>query len=630
MMRPTKAESEGMSRAAKKRAKKKQKNSLDPKPQQNEEEAPPRKKKKNLSEEDVKADKKAKKVKKKVAEAKEDSDQSDDDAMPDEPEDENDEEIDEIVQDLVTKLTPAQILLLDQVDDNEATKEMNGETIDLRDLLQEVTAKQRASCLFQSILDKTPLDEFYAEYWEQKPLLIQPSAPNRFKGFLSLSSIKDMVSNYPLAYGRDVNITRYDDTIGEGVKRRVTLDQLSDKDPVIADAKDVWANFENGNTIRLLCPHQYNDNVHCLLSTLEFELGCMVGANAYLTPSGESQGFAPHYDDIEAFVLQLEGAKHWRVYAPLTKAETLPRASSTDYTEKDLKDVEPVLDVLLNPGDVLYMPRGWIHQAVTTPTNKHSLHLTVSAMQKWSWVDYLDILLPEALEAAAASETSTSLREGLPRNFLDYMGTVHEEPEAPEGLKQAMTAYGGDDPPSRDTLIKNALRQAFAEETKKRILRVSKEALNMVDAACDQIGKRFLSDRLPPSFTETEKSLTSEKRKENGGKIWPNTMVRLARPGIARLALEDGKAVLYHCVDNARVYRGNPLSPLEFELDDAPALEALLTTVEPRWIQVQDLIHDDIEDKMEIAQTLFDEGILAMLQTDKPDKSVQTGIHKKK
>ena len=628
-MRPTKPESEGMSRAAKKRAKKKEKNHLEPKAQQNEEEALPRKKK-NLSKQDVTPDKKAKKVKLEIVKAMEGSDQSEDDAMPDEPKDENDEEIDDIVQDLLSKLTLAQILLLEQVNDNEATKEMNGEAINLRDLLQEVTVKQRARCLFQSILDKMPVDEFYGEYWEQKPLLIQPSAPNRFKGFLSLPSIKYMVSNYPLAYGRDINITRYDDIIGEGVKRRVTLDQLSDNDPVIADAKDVWANFESGNTIRLLCPHQYSDNVHCLLSTLEFELGCMIGANAYLTPSGESQGFAPHYDDIEAFVLQLEGSKHWRVYAPLNKAEALPRVSSTDYTENDLKDVEPVLDVLLSPGDVLYMPRGWIHQAVTTPTNKHSLHLTISAMQKWSWVDYLDILLPEALEAAAASDTSTSLREGLPRNFLDYMGTVHEETEAPEGLKQAMAAYGGEDPPSRATLINNALRQAFVDEAKKRILRVSKEALNMVDAACDQIGKRFLSDRLPPSFTETEKLLTSEKRKENGGKIWPNTMVRLVRPGIARLALEDGKAVLYHCVDNSRVYRGNPLSPLEFELDDAPALEALLTTVEPRWIQVQDLIHDDIEDKLEIAQTLFDEGILAMLQTDKPDKSVQTGIHKKK
>ena len=47
----------------------------------------------------------------------------------------------------------------------------------------------------------------------------------------------------------------------------------------------------------------------------------------YLTPAG-SQGFAPHYDDIEAFVLQLEGKKHWRLYSPRNKEEVLPRFSS--------------------------------------------------------------------------------------------------------------------------------------------------------------------------------------------------------------------------------------------------------------------------------------------------------------
>jgi lysine-specific demethylase/histidyl-hydroxylase NO66 len=169
------------------------------------------------------------------------------------------------------------------------------------------------------------------------------------------------------------------------------------------------------------------------------------------------------------------------------------------------------------------------------------------------------------------------------------------------------------------------MREEFREAAKKRIVRVSKEALSMLDAACDQIGKRFISDRLPPAFTATEMASTSESRTENGGKIFPNTLCRLARPGIARLALEEGKAVLYHCVDNSRVYQGNPLSPMEFEMDDAPALELLLTTVEPRWIQVQDLIHDDIEEKMEIAQALYDEGILSILQTEKPDRSVQVG-----
>ena len=51
-----------------------------------------------------------------------------------------------------------------------------------------------------------------------------------------------------------------------------------------------------------------------MLSNLEHEFGCMVGSNAYLTPGGNTnQGFAPHYDDIEALILQLEGYKHWRV-----------------------------------------------------------------------------------------------------------------------------------------------------------------------------------------------------------------------------------------------------------------------------------------------------------------------------
>jgi lysine-specific demethylase/histidyl-hydroxylase NO66 len=47
----------------------------------------------------------------------------------------------------------------------------------------------------------------------------------------------------------------------------------------------------------------------------------------YLTPPN-TQGFAPHYDDIEAFILQLEGKKHWRLYSPRTDSEVLARFSS--------------------------------------------------------------------------------------------------------------------------------------------------------------------------------------------------------------------------------------------------------------------------------------------------------------
>jgi len=279
----------------------------------------------------------------------------------------------------------------------------------------------------------------------------------------------------------------------------------------------------------------------------------------------------------------------------------------------------------------------------------HSLHLTVSIMQNWSWVDLLELVMPEAMEAAAKSTTSTSLREGLPRNFLSYMGAIHDledddDDALPEGLKQLAklqnesSAKGDDgnnnnaeDSNNEDAEEKRRSRHVrlmqtkFRAEAKKKVMRICKEAMGMLDAACDQIAKRFLSDRLPPHLSNNELSLTSDNRAENGGKIWPNTMIRLIRPNIARLVLEDGKAVLYHCGDNSRVFHGNPLSPMEFELDDAPAIEMILKTTDPHWICVNDLIHGDIEDKMEIAQVLFNEGILTMLQTDLPDKSVQRG-----
>ena len=70
---------------------------------------------------------------------------------------------------------------------------------------------------------------------------------------------------------------------------------------------------------------------------------------------------------------------------------------------------------------------------------------------------------------------------------------------------------------------------------------VFKQATTMITAAWDEMGKRHLSNRLPPTFTPRESSLTQENRSENGGRIWPNTLVRLARPGVARLVVEDAK-----------------------------------------------------------------------------------------
>lgn len=139
----------------------------------------------------------------------------------------------------------------------------------------------------------------------------------------------------------------------------------------------------------------------------------------------------------------------------------------------------------------------------------------------------------------------------------------------------------------------------------------------MIDAACDQLAVRHMSERQPPSLTPKELMNTVKAPDGESKSIMPNTMCRIVRPGIARIVVEEGKAILYHCLDNSREFQGNPLSPMEFEMDDGPALEQLLTTTEPHWILVNDLYHDSIEDKVAVAQALYDEGILAIHESEK-------------
>lgn len=77
----------------------------------------------------------------------------------------------------------------------------------------------------------------------------------------------------------------------------------------------VWDYYSNGCSIRMLNPQAFVKKILALNTTLQEYFGCFVGSNVYLTPP-DSQGFAPHYDDIEAFVLQIEGKKQWKVYRP--------------------------------------------------------------------------------------------------------------------------------------------------------------------------------------------------------------------------------------------------------------------------------------------------------------------------
>jgi bifunctional lysine-specific demethylase and histidyl-hydroxylase NO66 len=81
-----------------------------------------------------------------------------------------------------------------------------------------------------------------------------------------------------------------------------------DKPHEVACTSTVWKLFAQGWSVRILHPQRWCDRLCGVMSRLEDFFGQGIGCNAYLTPPA-SQGFAPHWDDIDAFIVQLEGSK---------------------------------------------------------------------------------------------------------------------------------------------------------------------------------------------------------------------------------------------------------------------------------------------------------------------------------
>lgn len=81
--------------------------------------------------------------------------------------------------------------------------------------------------------------------------------------------------------------------------------------------------------------------------------------------------------------------------------DVLARDSSPNLKAEDLG--EPFMEVTLNAGDLLYFPRGTIHEG-RTDSEQHSLHITISVYQHTAYADLLGHILPAALKKAAESD----------------------------------------------------------------------------------------------------------------------------------------------------------------------------------------------------------------------------------
>jgi len=180
---------------------------------------------------------------------------------------------------------------------------------------------------------------FLRRHWQKRPLLVRRALPG-FRGAVDASALAALAARADVE-SRLVERRRGRWRVTEGPLPRTLLRALPSRDWTVLVS---GLNLHVPSAERLLrrfgfLPYARLDDV-------------MV---SYAAPGG---GVGPHYDSYDVFLLQGPGRRVWRLSRPRAFAE-VPGAPL-----RLIAGFAPEEELLVEPGDLLYLPPGWGHDGV--------------------------------------------------------------------------------------------------------------------------------------------------------------------------------------------------------------------------------------------------------------------------
>lgn len=281
---------------------------------------------------------------------------------------------------------------------------------------------------------------FFQDVWERRHHLLQRHTPGHYADLFSFDDVDALIGLSDLLgpQRQDIRLIR------QSADR---FEVRPGRDQAITSLSDLHDAYASGFTIVV------NNLERRWAPLAEFSLGlerafqCRVTINVYATPRG-AQGFARHFDTHDVFVLQIAGEKTWMVSPPETR---LPLPAAPGHPSAPFAVGKPAApeECRVTPGDLLYVPRGVVHEARTGSGS--SVHLTVG-VHVTRWAD----LMANAIRVAA--ERDERLREAVPPGWLRGEGPADAVgARLRESLHDVSTSLSGAD------VIGSRRRQFLAE-----------------------------------------------------------------------------------------------------------------------------------------------------------------------
>ncbi len=223
-----------------------------------------------------------------------------------------------------------------------------------------------------TLLNPYSLSNFFAENWTKQAIVIPGNTSDKFQNLFGWKQLNHLLNYHQISHP-DLRFSQDGESLPVA-KTENWLDQL-----------------QQGATLIINSVHRRTPELEELVANVRQETGYRSQINLYCSSSAQ-QGFNCHYDSHEVLILQIDGQKEWFIFP-----ETIAAPTSTMRSADQIPpDVPPYLQCVLNPGDVLYIPRGHWHYAIATgdPTDENyapSLHLTlgIDCQTGLDWLSWL-------------------------------------------------------------------------------------------------------------------------------------------------------------------------------------------------------------------------------------------------
>ncbi|BDG74721.1 cupin domain-containing protein [Roseomonas fluvialis] len=297
----------------------------------------------------------------------------------------------------------------------------------------------------QDLLAPVTPERFLAEHYDRAPLHIQ-GRPDKFAGVLDWAGINRLLDMTHVWTETSLKLVLDSAPVPPAAYsvKAVSRDGAQVLQPVAAKVQD-WV--RRGASVVMNDVDSLTPGLAAVSDALEGAGFGKAQANVYISFQSH-KAFHSHYDTHDVWAVQVEGEKTWNIWEG--RAEwPIPHPAFRGQKQDHHDQAKGALrgQVHLKKGDILYLPRGWYHDALAEAPN--SVHVAYGVHAPLG-MDVLNVLVERALydaefrkplprqDGSAASREALAMRSAL---LGDRLAALARDPKVQEVVASFVRDY---------------------------------------------------------------------------------------------------------------------------------------------------------------------------------------------